>query len=447
MDPLVQFYMNTVPQNQQVPDISNRPNAADFIRQSNPEVYNAYQRLNVSASQPSFFARNFGASRQGRGTPPDISGFFTDTSPAPRPVPSDFPYGPAMWVQMESDRLRSLGSPVPTSGINTGNLRYPGGIGTRRPTLQADNTLAFPPTRATSRLAPEDVSPVSAPAPVSVVPDVDFAQIIEGMRAPGGGGVQVDRSLFNLSETAEEREMLLRELQDIEARRTAGDIALRQGWGSVQSANLAAADKARAMAAQSGEQAAASWSQAAQQARDLAALRAQAAGQFEGRAGIDVDPTGGAADFIGFMESQAPAERRFAERQQEILGSDLDWMAAMAGSQGEAYAGDLRRQSNVLSFERAREHNLRVQDRINQERMMLAQMEQQAQSTNAQLAAQRDQFDPFTQLNNMVGAAAVMGNPGILAQQLGVSVPQAQQMVDNFLQGTQATVQAATPVR
>jgi DNA repair exonuclease SbcCD ATPase subunit len=277
----------------------------------------------------------------------------------------------------------------------------------------------------------------------------DWASIIAAIEAqrPGGGGVSVNRGLFNLSETPEEAAMLAREMADIEARRSAGDIALREGWGNVQSANVAAAEKARAMAAQSGEGAAATWSQAAQQARDLAAQRAEAAGQFEGRAGIDVDPTGGAADFVGFMESQAPAERRFAERQQEILGSDLDWMAAMAGSQGEAYAGDLRRQSNVLSFERAREHNLRVQDRINQERMMLAQMEQQAQSTNAQLAAQRDQFDPFTQLNNMVGAAAVMGNPGILAQQLGVSVPQAQQMVDNFLQGTQATVQAATPVR
>jgi hypothetical protein len=250
-----------------------------------------------------------------------------------------------------------------------------------------------------------------------------------------------------LSETPEEAAMLAREMADIEARRAAGDIALRQGWGSVQSANLAAAEKARSMAAQSGEQAAASWSQAAQQARDLAAQRAQAAGQFEGRAGIDVDPTSGAADFIGFMESQAPAERRFAERQQEILGSDLDWMAGMAGSQGEAYAGDLQRQANVMSFERAREHNLRVQERVAQERMTLAQMQMQAQATNAQLAAQAGQFDPFTQLNNLVGAASVLDSPGLLAQQLQITEPQARQMINNFLRGTQATVQAATPVR
>jgi hypothetical protein len=269
---------------------------------------------------------------------------------------------------------------------------------------------------------------------------------LEGQRS-SGGGVGVDRSLFQLSETPEEAAMLASEMADIEARRAAGDIALREGWGKVRSANAAAADKARLMSVQAGEGAAASWSQAAQQARDLAAQRAEAAGQFEGRAGVDVDPEGGAADFIGFMESQAPAERRFAERQQEILGSDLDWMAGMAGSQGEAYAGDLRRQANVLSFERAREHNLRVQERTSGERMMLAQMEMQAQATNAQLAAQAGQFDPFAQLNNMVGAAAVMGNPGLLAQQLGITPAQAQQMINNFLRGTQATVQAATPVR
>jgi len=190
------------------------------------------------------------------------------------------------------------------------------------------------------------------------------------------------------------------------------------------------------MAAQSGEQAAASWSQAAQQARDLAAQRAQAAGQFAGRAGIDVDPTGGAADFIGFMESQAPAERRFAERQQEILGSDLDWMAAMAGSQGEAYAGDLRRQSNVLSFERAREHNLRVQDRTSQERMILAQMQMQAQSTNATLAAQRDQFDPYQQYAQALARAASNRNPNLLVAQFpSLTLEQAEREINNFWAG------------
>jgi hypothetical protein len=255
----------------------------------------------------------------------------------------------------------------------------------------------------------------------------------------------VDRSLFRLSETPEEAAMLAREMADIEARRSAGDVALRVGWGNVQTANAAAADKARAMRAERGDAPSGVWTQGAQQALDLAAERATAAGAFEGRAGIDISPDLGAADWAGFMESQAPAERRLAERQQEILGSDLDWMAGLAGAQGEAYAGDLRRQANVMSFERAREHNLRVQDRSAQERTVLAQMEQQAQVMNAQLASQRDQFDPFSQLNNMVGAAAVMGSPVLLAQQLGITGQQAAGLISNFLSGTTQTVLAANP--
>lgn len=293
-------------------------------------------------------------------------------------------------------------------------------------------------------------SPPRSTIPASSGPGTpDWASIIAAMEAqrPSGGGVSVNRGLFNLSETGEEARMLEREMADIEARRVAGDEALRTGWGNVQSANSAAAEKARSMASSAGMAAASIWSDAAQQARNIAAQQAQAVGAFEGRAGIGVSPDAGVADWAGFMESQAPADRALAERRQEILGSDLDWMAGMAGSQAEAYAGDLQRQAGIMSFERAREHNLRVQDRIAQERMTLAQMEMQAQATNASLAAQRDQFDPFEQANNMVGAAAVMGSPDLLAQQLGITREQAQVAIDNFLSGTTATVAASNPVR
>jgi hypothetical protein len=256
---------------------------------------------------------------------------------------------------------------------------------------------------------------------------------LEGQR--GGGGVGVNRSLFQLSETPEEAAMLASEIADIEARRAAGDIALREGWGNVRAVNAAAADKARSMVVQVGEDGAAVWSQAAQQALDLAAQRAEAAGQFEGRAGIDVDPTGGAADFVGFMESQAPAERRFAERQQEILGSDLDWMAGMAESQGEAYAGDLRRQSNVLSFERAREHNMRVQDRSSGERMMLAQMEMQAQTTNASLSAQRGStIERVLSLLPTIATAGPQG-PALLAALADIPPEVASEIVRSYDSG------------
>jgi hypothetical protein len=274
--------------------------------------------------------------------------------------------------------------------------------------------------------------------------EIDWVSVLGGLQGAGGGGggggPRVPRELFRLQQTAEEQAMLERELADIEARRSAGDTALREGWGKVQSQNQAAAEKARSMVAEKGDTAAGYWTQAAQQATDLAEQRAAASGEFAGRAEIDIDPQGGAADFIQFMQSQAPAERQFAARQQEILGEDLDWMAGMASAQGEAYAGDLRREANVMSFERAREHNLRVQDRINQERMMLAQMQMQASGGGG-----GQQVDPLARLAEMVGTAAVLNNPSALAAQLGIDVPTATQMIRDYLAGTTQSVMATRP--
>jgi hypothetical protein len=187
--------------------------------------------------------------------------------------------------------------------------------------------------------------------------------------------------------------MITRELADIEARRAAGDVALRGRWSEVQSFNTAAAERARSLASQAGEAAASVWSQAAQQALFLAQQRAEAAGQFSGRAEIGIDPVGGAQDWAGFMQSQAPAEQLFAQRQQERLGSDLDWMAGIAGSQGAAYAGDLQRQSQMMSADRAADHNRRVQERVGQERMTQAQMQMQADLSNQQSRLAEQQFN------------------------------------------------------
>lgn len=270
-------------------------------------------------------------------------------------------------------------------------------------------------------------------------PATDWDAIFSGFVGPSGGspGVSVPSGLFNLSETRAEREMLARELSDIEARAASGEVALRAGWGKVQAANADAARKARAMVSEVGDTAAGYWTDAAQTARDASAMAAQQAGGFEGRAGIDVSPTAGSADWVGFMESQAPSERRLAERQQEMLGEDLDWMAGMASQQGEAYVGDLQRQSQFMSFQRASEHNDRVQDRINQERMLMAQMQMQAQSTNAQLAAQTG-TDPSEQFEADAMRAFTMGDSSLLAHKYNIPLNQAEAAVQRVVQGLTA---------
>jgi len=365
----------------------------------------------------------------------DTSRFFEDTTPTPRSMPADYFYGPAMWASEEAARLARLGAPVPTRGIASGNVRYSprdrdraaelSGVSGATTSRVADNAAA----RAADAARLQGQANRFAAGPAAEEPD--WASILSAMGGTGGGGGGVPSGMFRLYETPEEQQMLARELAEIERRQAAGEVALRQGWGEVQSANAAAAEKARAMVSERGETAAGYWTQAAQQARDLAAQRAAAAGDFAGRAAIDVSPDAGSADWVGFMESQAPSERRFAERQQEILGEDLDWMAGMAAAQGQAYAGDLRRQADVMSFERAREHNLRVQDRINQERMALANMQFTAgQSAQAQQSPLEKAAALIPQLYQYGESA-----PFVLANLTGLPKGAAQWLIDSYGQG------------
>jgi len=268
----------------------------------------------------------------------------------------------------------------------------------------------------------------------------DWSALVEALGNVGGGGgftpVNVRRDLFRLAQTPEEQALLDRELADIEARRAAGTQALGVGWARLSQANAAAAEKARQQVMQYGDAAAAAWTDAANRARALAAERAQAAGAAAGRQSINVSPSGGAADFIAFMESQAPAASQFAKRTQETLASDLDWMSQTAGAQGQAYQGELQRQANVMAFERAREHNRAVQERIAAERMALANMEFQAASTNAQLAqaAAQQTGRGASEFQGTLVSALLAGDaqgPGVLAAFLGLGPAEAQSLYNS----------------
>lgn len=274
-------------------------------------------------------------------------------------------------------------------------------------------------------------------------PGLDWGAIAAGFVNGAGGTVPqvtVPTGMFQLYETPQEREALNRQLADLEARTLAGERALRAGWGEVQATNSAAAEKARGMVSAVGDVAAGYWQDAEQRALDLAAQRAAEAGQFEGRAAINISPDVGVQPAVQFMQMQAPAERRLAESQQARLGEDLDWLANMAGMQGEAYVSDLNRQAQSMAFNRATEHNQRVQDRINQERMLQAQMQMQAATTNASLAAQaqRDNAgDPYTQFNEDAMLALSMGDPSILVNKYGISPEQAQAAISRLTGGLQ----------
>lgn len=343
--------------------------------------------------------------------------------------------------EMEAERRRRELEGAPrTFGSDIGaiwrGLTDPGEEGRSRLTqyfLGPETTGEAPP--------PAEAEP--APETEPDLPGLDWGAIAAGFVNGAGGTVPqvtVPTGMFQLYETPQEREALNRQLADLEARTLAGERALRAGWGEVQATNAAAAEKARGMVSEVGDVAAGYWEDAEQRALDLAAQRAAEAGQFEGRAAIDISPDEGVQPAVQFMQTQAPAERRLAESQQARLGEDLDWLAGMAGMQGEAYVSDLNRQAQSMAFNRATEHNQRVQDRINQERMLQAQMQMQAATTNASLAAQaqRDNAgDPYTQFNEDAMLALTMGDPSILVNKYGISPEQAQAAISRLTGGLQ----------
>jgi hypothetical protein len=211
---------------------------------------------------------------------------------------------------------------------------------------------------------------------------------ISAPRAATFDPMSVDRSLYALEETAAERQALFDARADLDARARAGAQAIVNTWQTVETANRAAAEKARTLAGQYGMEAAGLWTNAANQAREASVLRAAAAMANAGRAPIDLDPLAGGGAFIAAMESLAmpEAERAFAEGAMQAERSD--WAADMASAQSAAYQGELQRTSMIMAADMAREHNARVLERIGRERLALSEAERSTGMFNRQMQEQ-----------------------------------------------------------
>lgn len=245
----------------------------------------------------------------------------------------------------------------------------------------------------------------------------------------------VDRSLYQLEESAAERQALIDARADLDARARAGAESVIGVWKKVEDNNRAAAEKSRVLAQQYGNDALGLWVNAANQAREASVLRAAAVMANQGRAPIDLDPMAGGGAFIAAMESLAlpEAERAFAEGQMQAERSEF--MGGLAQLQSAAYRSEITRTSQIMAADMAREHNARVLERIARERLSLQESEQQAGLFNRQMQAQierenierrfaADQFntqnrlqvDQFNaQMRQAAAAASASGGGGIEA--------------------------------
>jgi hypothetical protein len=200
----------------------------------------------------------------------------------------------------------------------------------------------------------------------------------------------VDRDLYQLEESAAERQALIDARADLDARQRAGAEAIVSTWRSVEETNRTAAGKARVLAEQYGQQASGLWTNAANQAREASVLRAAAVMANAGRAPIDLDPMAGGGAFVAAMESLARPEAERAFLEGSIQAERADFMGNLAASQSAAYRSELKRTSMIMAADMAREHNSRVLERIGRERAALQQAESQTGMFNRQLQAQTD---------------------------------------------------------
>ena len=198
----------------------------------------------------------------------------------------------------------------------------------------------------------------------------------------------IDRSLYQMEESAAERQALIDARADLDARARAGAESIVNTWRIAEDNNRSAAEKARVIAQQYGDAASGLWTNAANQAREASVLRAAAMMAQQGRAPIDLDPMAGGGAFVAAMETLArpEAERAFAEgRLQEERAT---FMGDLAASQSAAYQGELQRTSMIMAADMARDHNARVLERIGRERLALQEAERQTDQFNQQLRAQ-----------------------------------------------------------
>lgn len=290
----------------------------------------------------------------------------------------------------------------------------------------------------------------------STAAETDLSNLLASMGQTSGGGVSaqrvgytpisaprdatftpysVDRSLYQLEESAAERQALIDARADLDARARAGAESVIGVWKKVEDNNRAAAEKSRVLAQQYGNDALGLWVNAANQAREASVLRAAAVMANQGRAPIDLDPMAGGGAFIAAMESLAlpEAERAFAEGQMQAERSEF--MGSLAQLQSAAYRSEITRTSQIMAADMAREHNARVLERIARERLSLQESEQQAGLFNRQMQAQierenierrfaADQFntqnrlqvDQFNaQMRQAAAAASASGGGGIEA--------------------------------
>lgn len=184
---------------------------------------------------------------------------------------------------------------------------------------------------------------------------------------------------YRLSETERERQQLEDLLSDLHRQRTEAEAQLATGYNRARQNVLGRLEETTGAAPEAIERAASDFESSYSAVRDAE----RQAAQDTDMAGIPVGAGAQASGAGERIEDAAGAARQAAAGREQILQDDLAWLADTLQAEGQAQVGETRRLGQQLGAAARRDHDRRVSDRIQQERMAQAQQLGQLQDTFA----------------------------------------------------------------
>ena len=174
------------------------------------------------------------------------------------------------------------------------------------------------------------------------------------------------QTMYQLSETDEERERLRFMLADIEAQRDAGLQAISEGYaktvGDIREQAVLSGERTTERAQRYGQDLEESADRAAQR---MMLQNTQQQEQFRGLGSGSRSPVN---EWVGLMSAMAPAQQLYTQRMGDISQEGMEWIANTVGAQGQAQSADLQRLAAATRSGTIANQQAQVSDRINRER-------------------------------------------------------------------------------
>lgn len=179
------------------------------------------------------------------------------------------------------------------------------------------------------------------------------------------------RERYQFAETPEEKAQIQFLLGDLEQRRDAGKSAIKQVYDTAIADASERAGLMREDAQESGEQTSELYKQAAE---DTAAMFSDLDEEQDSAFGVGgEEQSSNAQDWVAVMNAAAPREATAARQLGETAAEDVAYLGESMNEQRGAQQAQMERLAMQMHTAAKQQHDQRVQDRINQERMQFAQ--------------------------------------------------------------------------